>query len=363
MGPIQLAVIRQELQRRLTEAVEALLRGCGPAGQGLLRELLPRFVLCGGKRLRPQLLLITARGGGRALDAPAWDAALGLELLHSFALLHDDVIDDGQARRQRTAFHAEAANRLPAAADAAAAGRGLAVLAGDILHAAAMRRFQGVGLPAPARQRLLATVSALSIRTGAGVFAEVEARSRPAGSLDLAELEAVYRQKTAEYSFVCPMRLGAILAGLPPAEEKRLARIATRLGVAYQLRDDLDDLAAVLEGRGEESGTGFVETKIMLAVQLARRDAPPAERAWLDELYAQARPDAAARRRLAALLARTNAREAVEARLRQEAATAMAELRETPLRRPACHAIAGLAGRLLRCPAYCEEKLTREGAA
>ena len=354
--------LREELERRLEAAVYDLLESCKASNWSLLRRRLPDAVLGGGKRLRPLMFLTVIRAGGRVLDLPAWDAAVGMELLHSFALLHDDVIDGSQRRRGRPSFHCAAAAELRQVAQSETAGMGLAVLAGDILYAGAMARFQHLKVPDSMRDRVLRILTETALRTAGGVFREVESRAMRLGELDAPTLERISAEKTAEYTFVCPLRLGAILARLASGPEATLARAGRRMGVAYQLRDDLDDLDAFLGGREEAAGMSLSETLTMLPVFLTYRAANTREKTWLEELYLKGRADEDARLQLRTILDEYGTRARVERRIGELFTRAVHALRLAKLSSEGTASLADVWRGLLRLPDP-QEIPSREGTA
>ncbi|MFY1670991.1 polyprenyl synthetase family protein [Plantactinospora sp. WMMB334] len=221
----------------------------------------------GGKGLRPALALLSAQAAGQPLDR-GLPAAVAVELVHNFSLLHDDVIDGDLERRHRpTAW--------------AAFGVGPAILAGDAMLSLA----DEVLADDPERDvlRALATMHGAIRRLIAGQAADVAFESRPDVGLD--ECLAMARDKTAAL-LSCAATLGAVLCGAPPALVDGLARYGERLGLAFQLVDDL------LGIWGEPAVTG----KPVLSDLRARKKSVPVVRALtsggpacgqLAELYAR----------------------------------------------------------------------------
>ena len=174
----------------------------------------------GGKLLRPRLLLLSASAG-----EPDWGrarrAALAIELLHTGTLYHDDVVDRSAERRGQPAVH----RRL--GEPAAAFGGAHLLCLGNLLAAE---------FPDPVARwwgRAMLDVAEGQLR-----------ETEHAGSLDLspAAYERIARRKTATL-FELAARIGAYLAGRPPAEQDAFRRFGADLGVAFQLLDDLDDFA------------------------------------------------------------------------------------------------------------------------
>jgi geranylgeranyl diphosphate synthase type II len=175
-----------------------------------------RYALAGGgKRIRPVLCLATAEAaGGRAEDA--LPAAVALELVHTFSLVHDDLpsMDDDDERRGRPSAHV-------------AHGEGVALLAGDALLAEGLRLALVYDGPEPARELAEATLGMIG-----GQYLDVTA-----ARVDLAEL---HRLKTGRL-FAAAVGLGLWAAAVPAGDQDPWRAFGEELGVLFQAVDDLID--------------------------------------------------------------------------------------------------------------------------
>ena len=214
----------------------------------------------GGKGLRPALVLLSARAAGRTLQ-DGLPGAVAVELVHNFSLLHDDVIDGDTERRHRpTAW--------------AAFGVGPAILAGDAMLSLASEVLTGTpGLDGPGALRSLHQAVRRLI---SGQAADVAFERRTRVTLD--ECLTMARDKTAAL-LSCSATLGAVLCGAPPALTTGLAGYGERLGLAFQLVDDL------LGIWGEPAVTG----KPVLSDLRARKKSVPVVRALTADGPASAR--------------------------------------------------------------------------
>jgi geranylgeranyl diphosphate synthase type I len=261
----------------------------------------------GGKGLRPALVLLSARAAGRGIGEGLPGAA-AVELVHNFSLLHDDVIDGDAERRHRpTAW--------------AAFGVGPAILAGDALLSLAGEVLAGApGLDGPTGLRKLHDAVRRLI---AGQAADVAFERRAEVTLD--ECLAMARDKTAAL-LSCSASLGAVLCGAPADLTDGLAAYGERLGLAFQLVDDL------LGIWGEPAVTG----KPVLSDLRARKKSVPVVRALtaggpasarLADLYASPGDLSASDLGLAAdLIEETGARDWTEKRADRLLTEALAEL-------------------------------------
>ncbi len=213
----------------------------GPApGIDAARHLVTR----GGKRVRPIALLLSAACFG-GISEKTRELAVVSELVHSATLLHDDVIDEGMERRGAPT------SRL-------AWGNGVSVLAGDMLLVNALDR---TARHAPeVMPDLISTLR----RLVEGEIVQLRGRSE----LDVTEAtyERILRDKTASL-FSWATRVGARVGGASPADQERLSGFGERLGIAFQLVDD------VLDYSGEHTGKSLLadlrEGKLTLPLVLA----------------------------------------------------------------------------------------------
>jgi geranylgeranyl diphosphate synthase, type I len=231
------------------------------------------FVLGGGKRLRPAFAYWAFVGaGGDPADPAIVDAGAALELLHTFALVHDDVIDGSNLRRaaptiHRTfdGLHLDAGWR----GEARRFGEGVAILVGDLAFVYADM------LLADAPDEAKAVFADMRIEVNVGQYLDLLNTARPGAGA--ATARRVCRYKSGKYTVERPLHLGAALAGQLPALTEALSAFGLPLGDAFQLRDDL------LGAFGEEAITGkpvgddLREGKPTLLLTLAHDAATTAE--------------------------------------------------------------------------------------
>ncbi|NDF17966.1 MAG: hypothetical protein EB079_08390, partial [Verrucomicrobia bacterium] len=200
------------------------------------------FVGRKGKRVRPLLFALTYRGlgGTKPIQDPAvLAAALSLELLHAFVLVHDDLIDRSEKRRGLPTFHKLVEQRVGRLSSAERTGHGVAVVVGDLLFALAVETLQTAGFPEPQRGAALGKLLSYITDTGVGEIFDILLGSRDIGRVSAQEIERTYLLKTTRYTFEAPCVLGAILAGAAPEKQDDLARVMEPLGLAFQIQNDL----------------------------------------------------------------------------------------------------------------------------
>ena len=218
-----------------------LARQTGDAFQPV-SEITSYLLSGGGKRLRPALLLLSARYAGRSEDVPVRLAAV-VELLHSATLIHDDVIDSANTRRGRPSANSRWGNHR-------------SVLAGDWLY---MLAFQ---MALEERNfRILDILIDLTQKMVEGELLQLE----KIGRIDVNEEDAL---RLATYKTACLFsgcaRLGAVLGGFQNEREEALAEYGRYAGLAFQLVDDLLDFTASAEQLGKPVLSDLKEGKVTL---------------------------------------------------------------------------------------------------
>ncbi|MGR6316607.1 polyprenyl synthetase family protein [Micromonospora soli] len=245
-------------------------------------------VLAGGKRVRPTFAYWGWRGltGGDQPLAGVLPALAALELLHTFALVHDDVMDASDTRRGRPTAHRAAAARHRAAGltgDPDRYGETVAVLIGDLCVVWADRLMAHATVPPDRLLDVRRCYDQMRVETVAGQFLDVLGEHDAANwSVDRAL--RVARYKTASYTVQRPLLFGAALAGA--AAESPLIAAYTRYGLAvgeaFQLCDDLLGVYGDPTTTGKPAGDDLRTGKPTALLMLARQLATPAQRRALD---------------------------------------------------------------------------------
>jgi geranylgeranyl pyrophosphate synthase len=246
------------LRERMLRTERHLERVTAEAGDPLA-SYATATVLAGGKRLRPLLVVLAAESAGGPLDTAEGEesivrAAVAVELVHSATLVHDDVIDGAQLRRGRPSV-------------AAAAGRKLAIATGDLLFSRAFAELARNGDDIQLR----------ALSDASSALAEGELLQREdayAAHVAVARYLRRCELKTAAL-FEAACRLGALVAveGSPALAEE-LGAFARRIGLAFQLLDDVLDVSGPVERTGKARGTDLLDGTVTLPLILARERDP-----------------------------------------------------------------------------------------
>ncbi|MFI6676139.1 polyprenyl synthetase family protein [Kribbella sp. NPDC050470] len=211
---------------------------------------------------------------GQPDDGRAAQAAASLELLHAFALMQDDVMDDSEVRRGAPAVHAQLANwaaRRGYRGQPADFGRSAAVLLSDLCLIWAERMLREAGLGRVAMDRGWRVYDLMRAELAVGQFGDLlnEASAQPA----LHDVLDVARRKSGNYTVRRPLELGAALAGCSSDITAALGRYGEAIGEAFQLRDDLlgvfGDPAVTGKPVGDDLFQGKATTVIVAAHELA----------------------------------------------------------------------------------------------
>lgn len=269
---------RAELAARVRQAALDALPTHTPGGDlGAFYRLLQEYPERVGKALRGQVVVLSARAhaGGERADEPAFGVAAALELFQAWALIHDDIEDGSEQRRGKPALH-----RL--------VGVPIALNVGDALHAHMWHFLIGLELPRPALEEF----GAMVMRTTEGQHLDLSFVEH--GRFDVSEAEylRMVELKTAHYTVLSPLRLGALCAGRAPDPE--LTSAAIDLGVAFQVRDDVLNLAGEPDDYGKERFGDIYEGKRTLITAHLLAKLTGAERERVVSALAARREDTSA---------------------------------------------------------------------
>jgi len=246
-----------ELATRLLDglaAVDDLLRSVVDHEDPFIAQASMHLSEAGGKRFRPLLTLLAAELGS-GINDDVVTAATGVELTHLASLYHDDVMDKADLRRGVVSANARYGNSA-------------AILVGDLLFGKASELVAGLG---PEAVRIQAQTF---VRLCSGQIRD----ARPAPD-DVDQIDyylGVLADKTGVL-IATAARYGAMFSGCPPETVDIMSRYGERLGLAFQLADDLLDISSVSTDSGKEPGTDLREGVVTLPLLLVLRSNDPAD--------------------------------------------------------------------------------------
>ena len=286
------------------------------------------LVLAGGKRLRPAFCTWGYVGAGGAVDdRRVVDAGAAFELLHAFALFHDDVMDGSDSRRgQPTAHrsHADAHRDRGWAGEPRRFGEGVAILVGDLAFVYADLLMHGA--PAEAWE----VWNELRIELNVGQYLDVIGSA--SSERRRAQAERICRYKSGKYTIERPLHLGAVLAAPHRRDEllPALSRFGLPLGDAFQMRDDVLGAFGAEQVTGKPVGDDLREGKPTPLMAMATERATPAQRAVLAKVGdVTMSPDTVAE--IQEAIVATGALDELEARIAALTDEAVASLDSAPI--------------------------------
>lgn len=248
-GNLNNSQFMEELQQKV-EHINDVLEKFLPAEEGQQRiifEAMNYSVRAGGKRLRPILMEETYHmfGGSSAVIEPFMAA---IEMIHTYSLVHDDLpaMDNDEYRRGKKTTHA-------------VYGEAMGILAGDALLNLAYETAAKAFDMEVADTRVARAFAVLAKKAGVygmvgGQVVDVESEKSDDCSITREKLDFIYRLKTGAL-IESSMMIGAILAGASSDEVSRVEQIAAKLGLAFQIQDDVLDVTSTLEVLGKPVGS------------------------------------------------------------------------------------------------------------
>ncbi len=206
------------------------------------RNAIAAFLLRKGKRLRPALFVLSYLSYAARPAPHVYRSAVGLELLHDFALIHDDIIDHSKERRRGPALHIVLGRKRNGHSGLKFTGENMAMVAGDLMYALGVRLFLSADVTAERKLAALDCLTQYAVCTACGQLKELLETAEPLGRLTARRIAETCQLKTAYYSFACPLATGALMGGAPASDRDALFRYGLSLGLAYQIQDDLAEL-------------------------------------------------------------------------------------------------------------------------
>ncbi|MBF6228092.1 polyprenyl synthetase family protein [Nocardia abscessus] len=276
---------RAAVRRAVLEELRVfLLRACPAALRRLGAQDVLRQYAMGGKCLRSTFMYLGWLCGAPR-DPAALRAAASLELLHAFALLQDDVMDQSATRRAAPAAHVRFAELHRGAGAPGSAGRygeSAATLLGDMCLVWAEQMLRESGCTEAALRPVWPRYDAMRLELATGQFADLlnDARTEPT----LGSVLAIARAKSGNYTVRRPLEMGAALAGCDAAVLEALGRYGTAVGEAFQLRDDVLGIFGSQPVTGKPADGDLAERTATTVVVLAREMATASARTELTEL-------------------------------------------------------------------------------
>ncbi|MDE2180941.1 MAG: polyprenyl synthetase family protein [candidate division NC10 bacterium] len=284
MTPDELEQYLEERRLLIDEALERHLPGVGDPPKEI-HEAVRYSVFAGGKRLRPILVLAAAEAAGGGVEQ-ALGAAAAIELIHTYSLIHDDLpaMDDDDFRRGRPTCHK-------------VYGEAMAILAGDALLTQAfilLSRTPSTDQGEPLGAAYMQTTAEARLRVIQEIAQAAGSKGMVGGQVvdilhedrevDLPTLQYLHTHKTGALIRAC-LRVGGILASAGPEQLEALTRYGERIGLAFQIVDDILDLEGSLEALGKQAGSDLRKKKATFPALLGIEES----RRWAHRLVSEAK--------------------------------------------------------------------------
>ena len=290
----------------------AAVRSASPWGGKILEEYRRLSVL--GKNLRPCLVILGYRIAGKSSDDRILDdriflASLSVEILHNAFLIHDDIVDKSHWRRNELTLHKRFEEKFLEegllAECSAETGVAIAMNFGDLGQALAQQILLSSGY---SNEKMMACIKLFNDslwRTVIGQIRDVcpSLMIHTKGS----DVEGIHRDKTAYYSFVLPLILGYVLGDGEEREFELLEAFAIRVGIIYQMQDDVLGVFGDAVELGKSVDTDVKEGKKTLLIHTALRNANSDERKELLALYGSPGIDQLGIKRIREIMEKTGA--------------------------------------------------------
>lgn len=345
--PAQFEVWRIGLRRKVLSHLSDFVSGrcaaeLSESGVEVADDILLNFV-AGGKCLRSTFMYLGWLAGSADSDEALF-ASAGLELLHAFALLQDDVMDSASSRRGRPAAHVQFSQwhrnrRLSGPAERF--GESAAILLGDLCLIWAEQMLRESGVEYRSLQRAWPLYDAMRTELAVGQFADLTIDVRDLPSMDT--VLDVARRKSGNYTVRRPLELGAAMSGCSDRTISGLGRYGEAVGEAFQLRDDLLGVFGTSAVTGKPDGQDLIERKATSVVIAAHQLADPPTRRQLAELMNSGDLDDRAIEHWRALIVETGAADWIEDTIGERVLVALSEIDQLRISGPVRAALANMA--------------------
>jgi len=225
------------------------------------------YTLRGGKRLRPIFCIYGYKCLSDANIEEIMGASISLELIQSYFLIHDDIMDEDELRRGKQTFHivcTAMCERLFGKTKSHKFGEDMAIVAGDLLEAYGEEVLANSPFKSEYVKKALAAYAEIVKNVGYGQILDIATERK--GSFNEDDILTIHKLKTASYTIEGPLHIGALLAGADEADLGILSNYGIPLGLAFQIQDDILGLFGSAEKTGKPVGSDIREGKKTLLI-------------------------------------------------------------------------------------------------
>lgn len=278
---------KDRLQPFLQEYFKAKLKKAkklDPLAEESVR-MIQNFTLAGGKRIRPAVMYYAYLACGGKDEERIVEASMSIELVHSFLLIHDDIIDKDELRHGVKTLNAEykaIAEKFFPKTDATHFGNSMAMIAGDLAGSMASEIVFHSKFAPETIIRVLDKLQDIVYVTIPGEMVDVILEAK--GTATEEEIMRMYEGKTSRYTFEGPSHLGALLAHADEQVLKNFTDYSMPLGAAFQIRDDILGIFGEQKKLGKPVGSDIIEGKQTLLVIKVRESGTKEQNKRMEEL-------------------------------------------------------------------------------
>ncbi|MEE8637619.1 MAG: polyprenyl synthetase family protein [Candidatus Margulisiibacteriota bacterium] len=282
MGIESIINLKEKIDRELIAFSRSIKRvkKLSPATHNYLKE----FLLRKGKRIRPLFFALSYLGYAKRTAPGLFKTAIAVELIHNFILIHDDIIDRSELRRGLPSLHARIEDEFSKKRKKFT-GQDIAIVVGDIIFAMGIQAFLSIREDRVRKEKGLYNLLESALHTGCGEINELLYSLKDLDKITQKDIYRIYDQKSAHYTFVTPLVIGAILAGAGQKEINHLTECGLSLGRAFQVRDDLLGVFSNEESLGKSPLTDIQEGKRTLLIWYAYKNSNQGDRKKIKRIF------------------------------------------------------------------------------
>jgi len=272
----ELQSFKKEFDRELATVLDEGIAEVKKHDQFVANALIyfKKTILAGGKRVRPIMMQYGYLAAGGKKRKEILRSAIGIEMIHAFLLMHDDIIDRDDLRHGELTMHAHYrayGEKFLSKKEADHFGMSVGIIIGDLVYSMGNRAFFASHFSPENIIRALTRSQEIVGMTGIGEMQDVYMEYR--GKASEKAILLMYENKTARYTFEGPLHLGAILAGGSDVLMKKMSAFSVPLGIAFQIQDDILGIFGDEKKLGKPVGSDIAEGKLTLLAIIARRRA------------------------------------------------------------------------------------------
>ncbi len=240
------------------------------------------YTLRGGKRLRPIFFIYGYKCLSADNEEAIIDAAISIELMQSYLLIHDDIMDEDELRRGKPTFHVlyrEMCEREFGHSKSHRFGENMAIITGDLLESYGEEVLAGADFDAEYVRKALCKYLEVVRNVGYGQILDVLSERK--GAITTDDVLMIHKLKTASYTIEGPLQIGAILAGAEESDLRVMSDYGIPLGIAFQIQDDILGMFGDKHRIGKPVGSDIREGKKTLLILYALEHCNDDEREFI----------------------------------------------------------------------------------